>query len=188
MSQNKVVLPEDAEQLIEQVNIDVWKVSDKKYFLTKESAIDHVITNKKCECGNLMQKYHIKCSDCKNKERAKENENKYNKKPFQEWNGEDMLCLYNDDKFFSGEDDVLDYIEENELELTDLQLCICTPNHPPLIDYHVFCEDMMPENFDDIADLAPEIAKKVDELNEFIKAQPPISWSEGPFRTELKSI
>ena len=184
--EQKVILPEDAEKLIEQVNIDVWKVSDKKYFLTKESAIDYVITNKKCECGNLMNKYNSKCYDCLNIERKKENEIKYMNKPFQEWNGSDVLCLYNDDKFFFDESDIFEYDEENNLTLGELQLCICAPNNPPQIDYHVFCEDMMPEDVDDVADLSPEIMKRVDELNEFIKTQPPISWTEGPFRTELK--
>lgn len=187
MQTEKIILPEDAEQLIEQVNLDVWKVSDKKYFLTKESAIDHVITNKKCECGNLMNKYNSKCYDCLNKERIKENKIKYMKKPFQEWDDETPLCLYNDDKFFYCEDEVHDYLEENNLTQGEIQLCICAPNHPPQIDYYVFCEDIMPEDVDDVADLAPEITKKIDELNEFIKTQPPISWNEGPFRTELKS-
>lgn len=187
MTQEKIILPEDAEQLIEQVNIDVWKVSDKKYFLTKESAIDHVITNKKCECGNLMNKYNSKCYNCLNVDRKEENEKKYIRKPFQEWDGETPLCLYNDDKFFFSEDEVFDYLVENNLTQGEIQLCICSPNNPPQIDYYVFCEDIMPENVDDIRDLAPEIMKKIDELNEFIKTQKPISWTEGLFRTELKS-
>lgn len=195
MSQEKIILVEDAEKLIEQVSLEAWKVNDQKYFIKKESAIEFVTTHKKCECGELMDKYRSKCRKCQSEEWSKQSTLRYNKKPFQEWNGEDMLCIFDDDKFFSDVESIFDYLddfnhgndEDSLIKLEDLQLCICEPNSPPLVDYNVFCEELLPEDVDDISDLAPEIIKKVDELNEFIKTQKPISWSEGPFRTTLKT-
>ena len=194
MAEEKIILPEDAELLIQQVNLDVWKVSDKKFFITKESAINEVTTHKKCECGNVMKKYQLKCHECRKDAVNNEWSQRYNNKPFQEWDGKTMLCLYNDDKFFEDEDEVLDYLEEendsrdegDKLKLEDLQLCICEPNNPPLINYEELCEDIIPENMDDLSRIAPEILKRVEELNEFIKTHDPISWGEGPFRTTLK--
>ena len=177
MIQEKIILPEDAELLIQQVNLDVWKVSDKKYFISKESAINEVITHKKCECGKPMKKYQLKCRECRNDVVNNELAQRYNKKPFQEWDGKTMLCLYDDDKFFEDEGEVLDYLnEENDsrdegdkLKLEDLQLCICEPNNPPLINYEELCEDIIPENVDDLSQIAPEILKRVEEENNIIE-------------------
>lgn len=187
MQSEKIILAEDAEQLIEQVNLDVWKVNDQKYFLKKERAIEFLITHRKCECGNLMTRHQNLCDGCRNKRYGIYSKDRYVSKPFQEWDGETPLCLYNEDIFFYSKDELFDYLTENNLTQGEIQLCICSPNNPPLINYNDLCEDMMPEDVDDVADLAPEIMKKIDELNEFIKTQPPISWNEGPFRTELKS-
>jgi hypothetical protein len=194
MSNEKIILEENAESFIEQVTLDVWKVSDKKYFLNKEKAINDVITHKKCDCGNLIDKYRNQCTDCQRKNWGEASITRYNNKPFLEWDGETMLCLFDDDKFFSDESEVLDYLaeendsrdEDDKLKIEDLQLCICAPNNAPLIDYEELCEDIIPENVDDLSQIAPEILKRVNELNEFIKTHKPISWTEGPFKTTLK--
>jgi hypothetical protein len=43
----------------------------------------------------------------------------------------------------------------------------------------------MPENQDALDKLCPEVLKKIDELNEFISNQPPISWTQGTYRTTV---
>lgn len=195
MKQEKIILPEDAEKLIQQVNLEVWKVDEKNYFVKKEQAIKFLTTHKNCECGNLMEKSRTKCPSCWTLESENLSNLRYEKKPYKEWNGEDMLYLHNSENiFFSDEEDVLEYLEElneerdddEKLKLEDLQLCICTPNTAPLIDYYSLCEDILPEDEDDLRNLNPELMKKIDELNEFIKTQKPITWGEGPFRTTLK--
>lgn len=185
MSKENIILAEDAEQLIEQVTLDTWKVSDKKYFIKKESAIDYVITHKKCECGELMDKYRSKCRKCQSEEWYKQSKERYLKMPIKEWDGETYLTIYDSDVFFQDESEIQDYLASNELTIDDLKLCICEPNHLPEIDYDEMCSDIMPEDADDLTRLCPEVLVKVNELNEFIKNHKPISWTQGSYRTNV---
>lgn len=185
MSKENIILAEDAEKLIEQVNLDAWKVNDKKYFIKKESAIDFVITHKKCECGDLMDKYRIKCHSCQSKEWSEQSKGRYLKMPFKEWDGKTWLVTHDGDNFFGDVDSIKDYLDSNDMEIDDLQLCICEPNDLPQIDYDEMCVDIMPENIDDLSRLCPEVLKKIDELNEFIKNHKPISWTQGNYRTTV---
>lgn len=186
MSKENIILAEDAEALIELVNLEAWKVNEQKYFVKKEKAIEFVTTHKKCECGDLMDKYRSKCHKCQSDEWSKQSHERYLKKPFKEWNGEDILCIFDDGVFFEDESDIQDYLDSNDMEIEELQLCICEPNQLPTIDYDEMCVDIMPENVDDLSRLCPEVLKKVDELNEFIKNHKPISWTEGHYRTTVK--
>lgn len=185
MSKENIILENDAELLIEQVTLDVWRVNEQKYFVKKEKAIEFVTTHKKCECGEFMDKYRSKCHKCQSEEWSKQSRERYLKKPIKIWNGKDILCIFDDDVFFEDESEIQDYLDSNDIEIEDLQLCICEPNHLPTIDYDEMCVDIMPENFDDLSSLCPEVLKKVNELNEFIKNHKPISWTEGIYRTNV---
>jgi hypothetical protein len=185
MSEKNIILEEDAEGLIELVNLEAWKVNEQKYFIKKEKAIEYVITHKKCECGELMDKYRSLCHHCQTVEWNKKYDERYSKMPFKEWDGKTYLVTHDGDKFFCDEGEIEDYLVENEMKLEDLKLCICEPNHLPKINYDELCEDIMPENQDALDKLCPEVLKKIDELNEFISNQPPISWTQGTYRTTV---
>ena len=185
MSEKNIILEEDAEGLIELVNLEAWKVNEQKYFIKKEKAIEHVITHKKCECGELMDKYRSLCHHCQTVEWNKKYDERYSKMPFKEWDGKTYLVTHDGDKFFCDEGEIEDYLVENEMKLEDLKLCICEPNHLPKINYEDLCEDIIPENQDALDKLCPDVLKKIDELNEFISNQPPISWREGSYRTTV---
>lgn len=186
MSTKDIILVGDAEKLIEQVKLDAWKVNDQKYFVNKDKAIEYVTTHKKCECGELMDKYRIKCHKCQSEMWSEQSHDRYLKMPFREWDRKTWLVTHDGDNYFEDEDSIMDYLDVNDCKLEDLKLCICEPTQLPKIDYHEMCEDIMPENIDDLTRLCPEILKKIDELNEFIREHKPISWTQGRFRTTLK--
>lgn len=185
MSKENIILEDEAEKLIEQVTLDVWKVNEQKYFVKKDKAIEFVTTHKKCECGDLMEKYRSKCHKCQSEEWSNQSHERYLRKPIKEWDGKTFLTIYNTDVFFEDESEIQDYLSENDLKIEDLELCICEPNHLPTIDYDEMCVDIMPENIDDLSRLCPEVLNKINELNEFIKNHKPISWTEGIYRTNV---
>lgn len=113
----------------------------------------------------------------------------YESKPFKEWDGITPLCLYDDSKFFFSEDDITDYLYEDDADpiaAEDLMLMICEPNYYPQIRYEDYVEDIMPEDWD--GDFPKELEKRLIEINEFIKTMKPCSWGEGRFRTSYTPL
>jgi len=76
-------------------------------------------------------------------------------------------------------------MENNGVLPEELSLVICSPNYFGEID-ESYWEDIIPENWDSIEDGNKAVAAKLKEFNEFLKTQPPFSWSEGIYRTEYK--
>lgn len=180
--EKKVILPEDAEKMLEEVQRPMYKVNEKIYY-TKSSAIDSIITHKKCKCGNLMERGYISCQGC----RLNKRKEVYDSMSFMEWDGDTPLVLFDSDVYFFSEDEIYDYIYENELDtdqIDELKFVICSPNRLSTIelDYwsDYFPEDHDPERHD------PELVKKLDEFNSFLESYKPISWSESKFRTTVK--
>jgi hypothetical protein len=190
MVEEKIILSENAETLLIEKNVTVWVTPDNRHFLSKESAINNTITHKKCECGNLMKRYQMKCDSCS----FVSTRDKYNKLRHMDWDGETPLCLFDDDVFFFSEDEIYDYIEnldynaddEDKTKVEDLMLVICTPNHAPEIDYLELCEDILPDTDHPERLLSKELSDKLAEVNKLISEHKPISWSGGPFRTTIK--
>ena len=189
--EQKVILSEDATNLIEEKVVTVYVTPSNKHFLTKESAINNVITHKKCECGNIMRTYQMKCDSCSHVSTR----DKYNKLKHMDWDGETPLCLYDDDKYFFSEDEVYDYLEdlnydveeEDKTKLEDLMLVICIPNHLPQIEYFSLCDDILPDDADYPERLiSSEIQIKLEEINKLISEHKPISWTQGRLRTKIK--
>lgn len=180
-----IILPENVE--LEKVTIEVYKQKNLptnapiKYWLKEESARKELATHKLCEkCGNPVASRGY-CKTCY--ERV--SNVKYKKLPFEEWDGIVPLVIWNNDIYFFDQDDIEDYLEENDLQPEDLQLVICVPRYLSRIHEDYF-EDVIPENYDSIKDGNKEVWQKIQELNEFIEKQPPFSWSQGGTRTEFK--
>ncbi|MBO0369434.1 hypothetical protein GIB23_20365 [Pseudomonas putida] len=62
--------------------------------------------------------------------------------PKRAWAGE-AITEYDGDQYFFDEEELRDYLNDHELELTDLRLVFCTPNYPSEIDpSDHFCDDL----------------------------------------------
>ncbi|SEK41625.1 hypothetical protein SAMN05216604_1031, partial [Pseudomonas agarici] len=98
-----------------------------------------------------------------------------------EWGGE-PLVIFDGDEYFFDEDSLRDYLIDNDIDLADLQLCICEPNMPCQIDpCDVFCDDL-PED-GEIRD--DQLIAAFELLNEMICQSEPLSWSQGEFAASL---
>lgn len=140
----------------------------------KERAIYANYTHKRCECGGLTKKNWSCCDKC-NAKKSKEN---FEKKEQVEWDGVSMMCLYNDDKFFSDMDEVLEYCEDEELEIGDLKLMHCEKQvNISEVNIDELNEEYYTEQNDGgVSYYHPEIAEKVEELNKLIRKAEPKIW------------
>ena len=90
--------------------------------------------------------------------------------------------FFDSDQYFFDEDSLRDYLIESDVDLDDLQLCICEPNYPSPIDpADHFCDDL-PEN-GEIRD--DQLLAAFELLNEMIRQSEPLSWSEGEYVAQL---
>ena len=101
------------------------------------------------------------------------------KKP---WDGVAMLYSLLNGEYYTTPDDALDYADENEINIEDLQLIICEPNYAQEIDSS-YWSDQLPDDYDGNDVL--EDAIKV--LNQTIKGQI-LSWSAGDFALDLTDL
>jgi hypothetical protein len=178
----KVILREDAEKMIEEVQSSFFKVNNQRY-ITKELAIYATITHDKCSCGNLMRRGRLYCDCCRLKKRNED----YKSKTHIEWDGVTPLVLFDSDVYFFSEDEIYDYINNEELDkdqIEELQFMLCEPCHLREIDLG-YWSDVFPDNFDEDIHI-PDFMKKLNEFNEFISKHEPISWTESKFRTTVK--
>lgn len=172
-----VIFPDD-ELAAKKETVTGWVSRNKRFYGENESAARYDgSTHSKCECGNKVQKGWTKCDFC----RAKSAKERYDAYEFQEWDGKQPVYSDNYDKYFFDSDEIDDYCEENEVSSEDLMLVICKSNYLGLINSSIW-EDDLPED----GDIPKELQVKLDELNEFIKTLPPVSYYPSKIRTKYE--
>jgi hypothetical protein len=88
-----------------------------------------------------------------------------------------MMCERYGDRFFSDMEDVLEYCEDNDIELDDLELMHCEKKmYISEINIDELNEEYSDQNENGVSHYHPDIAKKVDELNELIRNSEPKLW------------
>lgn len=183
-AKENIIMYNDPNIVEYKTNIEGWVGKDKIFYGKNEhNARYGNSTHKKCECGNIMNKYWTKCEDCRNKE----SNEKYFKLEFKEWDGKTPVALYNgdEDDFFFDEDAIEDYLDDNYLQPEDLQLVLCeTKDHYPELDLNHW-EDYFVE---DREDLTKDLVNLVDEFNEKLSKLSPNVWFHSNIRTEYKRI
>ena len=166
------------EEAAKLITITGWVSRNGRFFGENEqSARYDGCTHKQCDCGSPMTKGWTKCENC----RSKSSQDKYASYEYKEWDGVTPVCIFGDDTYFFGSDEIDDYLEEHELQYKDLHLVLCKPNYAKHI-YSEYWEDIFAED----GDIPTELQKKLDELNKYIDTLEPISWSPSNIRTEYK--
>lgn len=181
MDTEKIILEKDVvlpnKEIIEVFNLGT-KINPR-YILSEKTVRSEMATHKECDkCGDIIRKKSF-CNSC----RDKIEKEKYLKKPFIKWDGETPVCINNSDQYFWSSDEIDDYLEENEIKSSELELVICAPNHIRSIDED-YWSDEMPEEYDSLSDFSKEFSEKLKEFNDYISTLKPLSWSQGVFRTE----
>lgn len=176
MKKEEKIIMYESEEAAKQMTVTGWVSSTGRFWGKDEHMARYEgSTHKLCECGNLTSKHWTRCETCISKAEIE----RYNNLPYKDWDGETMLAIYGDNQYFSDEDDILYYMEDNEIESSkDLMLVICEPNYPGSISSSIW-DDIIPEEGCD------ELDKLVNEFNEKLKQLPPTSWRPGKFRTSV---
>lgn len=170
----------DSDQTAELKTVTGWVDRNGRFWGKDERMARYSgATHATCKCGNLMEKHYTSCQTCRNKKR----DEVFNSYPSVEWDGKTPLCLFDSDEYFWDDGEVYDYAEENDMDVSELRLCLCEPNHLSEIPEDYFADDMFPEDWD--GELPGELQKKIDELNDYIKTLPAISWSPAKKRVEF---
>lgn len=134
-------------------------------------------THSLCECGEIRSNSYTLCEKC----RAKKKKERWLALPSGEWDGKDPVCTFDDDKYFYSIEEMEEYCEECDCSEEDLMLVFCEGRKPSLIDDDYWCDDLA-----DDQELPSEIYEAVAELNEFLKAQPVLSWWPGKKRAVVR--
>lgn len=180
--EEKEIMYDSDEAATFKTGISGW-VSSKGHFYGKneQSARYDGSTHRVGTCGHKTKHPYTICEEC----RRVKGKNKYLSMPYVEWDMKTPVCLFDDDKYFFFYEEVFEYCEDNDIEVCDLRLCICTPNHFTEVEVDSIApEDEAPEDYD--GDLPKEIQGALDNLNKIIREfKKPFTWSQGKQRTSV---
>ena len=182
MTTDKVLYASDeAAQL---VTVTGWRSRTGRFYGSDEHlARWDGCTHQICECGAEMPRGFTKCNTCIEKDRLA----KYEAMPFQEWDGTTPLTFFDDDDYFFDQEEVEQYCEDNDLQLSDLRLVICVPQFAEELDPNEYLADILPQELY-LSDIDPKLEEAFETLNKVIRERKkPISWTMGKFRTTLQS-
>ncbi|MGN8120390.1 hypothetical protein ACTJK9_01365 [Pseudomonas sp. 22082] len=179
MPEEKVVMYESPEAASIQT-LTGWVAADGRFWGNDEHMARWCgATHRRCEKNPEHAIYEVRsyCRECYEESRQA----KFAAMPVKEWAGE-PLVIFDGDRYFFDEDSLRDYLIDSDIELADVQLCICEPNYPREIDPEDHFIDDLPED-GEIRD--DELLAAFDLLNEMIRQSQPLSWSEGEFAARL---
>lgn len=185
MDEFKIILFDEPNLVEYRTNLEGWTGPDNLYYGKGEEGEIRAryanSTHRKCECGEIYSKSSF-CRPCSDK-KSKEN---FLKLEEVEWDGESMMCERYGDRFFSDMDEVLEYCEENEIEIEDLELMHCEKSVKiSEINIDELNEEYGTEDGRGVSEWHPEIAEKVKELNELIRNTEPKLWFQTNKRIKI---
>ena len=180
MPAQKPIIMFDAPEAASLQTVTGWVSADGRFFGSDENLARYCgATHRHCDANPEHQIYEVNsyCKECRQERRQA----KFAAMPVKEWAGE-PLVIFDGDTYFFDEDSLRDYLTDSDIDLADLQLCICEPNYPREIDpADHFCDDL-PEDGEINDD---QLLAAFDLLNEMIRQSQPLSWSEGEFAARL---
>ncbi len=130
-------------------------------------------------CQNRTERAWIYCERCRERKDAE----RWVALSEVDWDGDTPLVLDRDDTYLYSEDDLVCYLEENDLKVEDIRLIICVEDDPPHFEMSEFLCDYLPEG--DVSLGSEEIDA---EVNKWIKESVPTMWVPGKTRPSLKSL
>ncbi|MFA5056524.1 MAG: hypothetical protein WC485_00285 [Opitutaceae bacterium] len=172
----------------EQATVTGWICKTCKRWYGYDDSAKHMAsycccTTRPCECGGRVDKHYVKCDAC----RAKADTERYYAREEREWDGKAPLCCDNDDKWFWSLDDLLDHMETDTPtaeQIEDLRLLFAEPHHPGFFDLSEHLSNYISGDAELPGDY--EAAEKA--VNDYLKANEPLSWTHGKYRPSVASI
>ncbi len=159
-------------------NIEGWidrhgRFWGKDEHMARWSGCTHIICP---ECGRSTPKHYTICDVCR-EEKAIE---RYESKERKQWDGNIPLYSEAVDEYFSNQDDLNDYLENHECTVQSLRLIICEPVYLRQVN-----EDYFYDEFPEDEDIPSDVANALEDLNETIRVNGPVSWSPGKYAAIL---
>ena len=179
MPEEKVVMYESPEAASIQT-VTGWVGADGRFWGKDEHMARWCgATHRQCEKNPEHPIHAIRsyCQQCHDESRKA----KFAAMHLKEWSGE-PLVIFDGDQYFFDEDSLRDFVVDSDIDLADLQLCICEPNMPREIDPSDVFSDDLPED-GEIRD--QQLVAAFELLNEMIRQSEPLSWSEGEYAASL---
>lgn len=170
---------------IRQKNVKMWVNGITGFAYQDEQAARYAAAKGCiCECGKEYDGVmYTACPEC----RAKHDTERYNKMPFEKWDGKKPLAIYRGDDFFFSIDDIEDYCIEFDCKPEDLMIVICEKQDVPYFDLSDFLEGVLAEDHDayelSYKNISAETMEK--NVNEWLQGCSPISWVPGNKRTSV---
>ncbi|MDR0189392.1 hypothetical protein RCO22_10625 [Pseudomonas yamanorum] len=180
MPAQKPIIMYEAPEAASLQTVTGWVSADGRFFGADENLARYCgATHRRCDVNPEHQIYAVNsyCAECRKARRQA----KFAAMPIKEWAGE-PLVIFDSDQYFFDEDSLRDYLIDSDIELADLQLCICEPNMPREIDPSDVFSDDLPED-GEIRD--EQLFAAFELLNEMIRQSEPLSWSEGKYAASL---
>ena len=171
----------DSDEAAKQITVTGWVSRDGRFYGDDERLARYAgCTHRKCEeCDNTVTRDRIICDSCVTKKR----DAKFAALEPKEWDGETPLCTYWGDNYFFDWESVEEFCEDHETTVDALQLVICRPVKPHLLDANDLFTDYLPDD----GDCPDEVAEVVEALNEAIKKAAPFSWYPSEYRATFKA-
>ncbi|MDL5036801.1 hypothetical protein QRD40_10630 [Comamonas sp. Y6] len=82
------------------------------------------------------------------------------------------LHLYDTDRYFFDAEDLIDWLEENQIKPEDVRLTKCRPSYPEEIEPNEHFCDILPED----GEVPEDVREAFEKLNEVLKKSEPFSW------------
>lgn len=181
-----IILPESNESAEYRTDIKGWVSADGHWYLDEHIARWAGATHIHCEeCGEIIPKNgYIICDKC----RDKKDKERYYAMPEGEWVSGVPVTMMDGDKYFWDEDDILEYVYNNEIKIEDMMLVICKPVCAREIEPDEYYGDDLPlEQRLEIVNKG--LYDKIMKVNEYIRRYKPVlSWTPGKYRVREDKI
>lgn len=182
--EKKMVMLDDPYIVEYRKDIEGWVSRDGHYFgkteYAEQQARRRVATHKKCECGKVIEVGYLRCNSCQHTKSVEV----YNEYEPVEYDGG---FVYDDniDQYFSELDELLCHYEDNDMNLSDARPLLCSNDYNfPEVNLDEWFDEYGTED-ESFSDFHPDIAKKVDELNDILSKTKSKLWFSTKKRIDI---
>lgn len=180
MADETMVMYDSPEAATYRTDIKGWVSRDGRYYgedehIARWSGCTHMT----CACGQVYAKDGaVRCRSCQ----ATHERDRYYVLEMVEWDGTTPVVTDDDDHYFFSEDEVLDYLADQE-EGAEIRLVLCKPGRLSYVSEDNWADDL-PED----GELPAEVQKALEALNEAIKNAPTVCWWPGKQRINMEPL
>ena len=158
------------------INVKTLLLGDKKINLTPvpHAVVENYITHENCSCGVEFEKrytYQKLCAKCE----SKKIQESYYSLELVEWDEKTPLYEYDStDKYIFGLESIIDYAEELEIKIEDLNLVLCERSNFSAISLDTITGDgeLVYEDWEP----SKEFEEKLKEFNDWLTNQSTSTW------------